>query len=121
MSNYSKIFFQRPRWRFRDVFRSYVIDVDGRPQGKLRPGEELSLDVLPGRHLIRARVDWSGSPPQEIIVAHDSQLSVCVEPSGNALQIWKVFMPKGALKLTVEERRLTTLGSFQSPHRSDTR
>jgi hypothetical protein len=111
VGNYSKIVVQRPKWRFRDILRSYAIHVDGRLRGTLMPGEELSLDVLPGRHVIRARVDWTGSPSQEIVVKRDSLVRVCVEPSGNALQLWKVFTRTGGITLSIEHDVLTALRS----------
>lgn len=100
MANYSRIVFWRPRWRSRDMLRSYVIDLDGSPRGRLRPGAEISIDVLPGRHVVRARVDWTGSPQQELKVERDSVVRVCVEPAGGAWQFWQVFSRTHGLRLT---------------------
>jgi hypothetical protein len=108
VGNYSKIVIRRPKGGFRNILGSYAIDVDGHLRGKLRPGQELSLDVLPGRHIIRARIDWTGSPSQEISVTRDSVVRVCVEPSGNVFQIWKVLSRTGALKLTIEQYPLAS-------------
>lgn len=103
MANTSRIVFWRPRWRPRDLARTYVVDLDGSPRGRLRPGGELSLNVMPGRHVVQARIDWTGSPKHEISVTRDSIVRVCVEPNGGMLQVWRLFTRTGGLRLTVQQ------------------
>jgi hypothetical protein len=41
-----------------DRLRSYKISIDGRRRGRIKAGERLRLDVQPGTHEIRLRMDW---------------------------------------------------------------
>jgi hypothetical protein len=52
---------QRPGASGIDRARAYEILVDGEPKGTVRSGRELSLALQPGRHTVRARLDWTGS------------------------------------------------------------
>ena len=50
-----------------DRARAYEILIDGKPKGTVRSGRELSVALQPGRHTVRARLDWTGS---EIVPVH---------------------------------------------------
>jgi hypothetical protein len=49
-----------------DNLRKYRVDVDGRSVGVLAPDSSLTVDVEPGPHTCRARIDWSGSPTSSL-------------------------------------------------------
>jgi hypothetical protein len=106
-AKYSKIIFWRPRRLLptRDIFRSWVVDVDGLPRGSLRGGKELSVDVLPGRHVLRAhpRWSWTGSPSHEIRVERDSVIRVRVEQAGSQGLFWRLLSRTRYLRLTIEQ------------------
>lgn len=81
-------------WSFareRDLLRSYVVLVDGEKVGRLRRGNELKLRVPPGRHGVRARIDWTGSPEVAVDVAADERAVLLVQPTGSALRFDQVF------------------------------
>jgi hypothetical protein len=102
MTTYSRIIFSRPRWRPQDTPRSYLLELDGKPRGRLKAGGELSLDVMPGRHVVQARAGWTGSTPKEIRIAPESVTRVRVKPSGGPFKIFLVFTRTRGIKLTVE-------------------
>jgi hypothetical protein len=45
-----------------DFVRKYRLEVDGRKVGVLAAESSLAVDVEPGPHVCRARIDWTGSP-----------------------------------------------------------
>jgi len=94
----------RPPNSWRDRLRAYRILVDGMSRGEVRSGAELRVELSPGCHEVQARIDWSGSPPQEVTVAPGSTVQVLVEPAGNPLQaITQIFGRDRWLRLTVDE------------------
>lgn len=63
--------------RLRDsagVMRSITIEVDGRPSLKVRHGQTDQVNVGPGRHTVRARMDWCSSP--ELTFEGDTHVEV---------------------------------------------
>lgn len=55
------------------VFRRMLIEVDGEVVARLLPNEQQAIQVGPGRHVVRARMDWTASPPVEVHVdGHDT-------------------------------------------------
>ena len=93
---------RRPRGGWRDFARSYRIEVDGRRRGRLRRGRTVELKVPAGRHVVRARIDWTGSPELDVEVPAGSSVTCCVEPAGGAwLAGWQVAGGDGYLRLSV--------------------
>lgn len=71
-----------------DIFRAYSIEVDGVPRGKLARGDSLRVEVAPGPHVVRAAIDWAGSP----------EIGVQVEPGQEIqLEVTGVGGPRAAL------------------------
>jgi hypothetical protein len=89
----------RPTPAYRDLLRSYVIEVDGQRQGRLRLGRELRITMPAGRHRVRARIDWSGSDVTEVDVTAGAEVRLLVEPTGTALAFWQGFTRTGYLRL----------------------
>lgn len=85
------------------MLRSYALDLNGHPCGRLKPGAEVSVNVMPGRHVLQARIDWTGSPRHEIKVKRESVVRVCVEPTGWPWELWRAFSRTHYLRLTVEQ------------------
>ncbi len=50
------------------VFRRMTVVLDGVVVARLRPKGEATLDVTDGKHIIRARMDWTASEQLEIDV-----------------------------------------------------
>jgi len=72
----------------RDRGRSYRIEIDGRRVGKLRRGESAKYPVPPGRHTVRARIDWTGSPALQVDASADAPARVVVGPAGLPHEFW---------------------------------
>jgi hypothetical protein len=84
----------------RDIFRSYSIEIDGERVGKVGRNEELTVEVEPGKHNVRAVIDWASSPMCEVVTHSDSTVIVKVAPSGG---VWaSLLRPKRYIALTVE-------------------
>ena len=52
-------------WRereFKDSLRAYQIELDGKVVEKINSGEIIGLDVQPGQHRLRLKIDWCSSP-----------------------------------------------------------
>jgi len=92
---FATVVVRRPAdWSFavgRDLFAAYVVLVDGEKAGRLRRGDELELRVPPGRHMVRVRIDWTGSPERAIDVAVDERVVLLVKPTGSALRFDQMF------------------------------
>jgi hypothetical protein len=88
-----RIVIRRPEGGYRDLRRSYRIEVDGVGVGKVAEGERVEVTVAPGQHNIRAVIDWSGSPVLPIDVAAGQTARLVVESAGDMVaavsQIWK--------------------------------
>lgn len=57
---------QREVSGWRDSARSFVVVVDGKRVGTLRSGDEIVLQVTPGKHRVQGRIDWARSPKVEV-------------------------------------------------------
>ncbi|MBM7808868.1 hypothetical protein JOD57_004705 [Geodermatophilus bullaregiensis] len=88
----ARIVVRRPGGGYRDRWRSYVIEVDGVRAGTVARGEQVELPVAPGRHSVRAVIDWSGSPLVQVEVAAGATAHLTVQPAGSATsaltQLW---------------------------------
>ncbi|MEU8238544.1 hypothetical protein AB0C07_09885 [Actinoplanes missouriensis] len=80
----SYVRFYRPRHRFQDRFRAYKLEIDGEVAGAVRYGAEITVAVSPGRHTLRALIDWTGSEPVTVQVEAGGTVTVRVEPSDGA-------------------------------------
>jgi hypothetical protein len=91
----------RPPTQMRDRLRAYRIEVDGVSRGEMRPASMLRIELGPGTHRVRARIDWTGSPPMEVRIARGSTVQLRVEPAGNVLQTFtQAFGRDRYLRLT---------------------
>ena len=66
----------------RDALRAYVVVLDGERVGKIRRGEKITVAVAPGRHVVRARIDWTGSPGVEFTASAGGHAAFSVGASG---------------------------------------
>jgi hypothetical protein len=66
----------------RDRLRSYVVMIDERASGRLRRGKEIVIDVPPGHHEVRIKIDWTGSPTVAVDVEADQQVNLVAVPKG---------------------------------------
>jgi len=87
----------------RDALRSYTLEVDGIPRGKIKSAQVVTVDAEPGRHTVRARISWTGSPRQEVSLGPDDEVRLRVEPAGTPAQaLWQVVARTRWLRITTE-------------------
>jgi hypothetical protein len=63
-----------------DRARAYEILVDGTVKGTVRCGRELSVALPPGRHVVRARLNWTGSENISVHFGQGETVRLQVEP-----------------------------------------
>jgi hypothetical protein len=99
----AKIVFTRPGGHYRDALRSYTLEVDGVPRGRIKPGQSVAVDIEPGPHTARAQISWTGSPPLEVNLEPGEEVRLRVEPAGTPAQaLWQVVGRTRYLRLTAE-------------------
>jgi len=92
---------RRPRNAWRDRMRAYQIRIDGSTRLTVRRGEERTVDLQPGLHRVRAKIDWSGSPEVEVVIDAGLSTTCLVEPAGSLPSVvWRAFTRTRYLKLT---------------------
>lgn len=89
---------ESPSGGYRDSTRSYRVDVDGNNCGKVPSNGSVSVDVEPGHHTVRARIDWTGSPDLDVEVLACEEVHVDVLPGGGAFSLWQMFGRTGYMK-----------------------
>jgi hypothetical protein len=63
---------------FRDFMRAYKLVVDGEVCGRVRPRKSIDVEVEPGQHEVRMKIDWAGSPTIPLdLKAGDTARLVC--------------------------------------------
>lgn len=75
----------------RDRWRSYWIEIDGQRVGKVRIGQRLVTPVTAGRHIVRARIDWTGSPKVHVDLHSGEEVVLNVHPAGGPLDTSQVI------------------------------
>jgi hypothetical protein len=71
----------RPGGFIRDAAAEYAVYVDGAMVGRLRPGQHLEIRVLPGRHLVQARVGGGSSVELPVELGVDERINLVVTPA----------------------------------------
>jgi hypothetical protein len=99
----AKIIFIRPGGRYRDALRSYTLEVDGVPRGRIKPGQTVVIDIEPGLHTVRARISWTGSPERQVSLGPAEEVRLRVEPAGTPVHaLGQVAGRTGWLRITDE-------------------
>ncbi len=60
-----------------DWLRSYQIVIDDEVSGKIKNGQEVELEVPPGKHRLQLRIDWCDSNPIEFELIDESLTFEC--------------------------------------------
>ena len=106
MTGSARIIVSRPAGRYRDALRSYRLEVDDVARGRLRPGEAMTVEVEPGRHAVRARLDWTGSPREEVSLGPGEEARLLVQPAGTAgTALPRMLGRTGYLRITAQPPR----------------
>ncbi len=72
----------------------------------MRQGSEqrvVSVDVEPGHHTVRARIDWTGSPALDVEVLVGDEVHVDVLPRGSAFSLSQMFSRSRYLKIELRK------------------
>jgi hypothetical protein len=69
---------------YRDRLRAYDVLIDDAVVGAVRDGDEICCSIPAGDHVIRVKIDWSGSRPLSFSLAAGQWASFECEPSGGA-------------------------------------
>lgn len=69
---------------YRDLIRSYKIVLDGEVVGKIKQKREATIDVAPGEHTLRMKIDWTGSPEIPFTISAGETLEFVCRPAGTA-------------------------------------
>ena len=86
--------------------RAYRLEVDDVARGRLQPGQAMTVEVEPGRHAVRVRIDWTGSPPEEVSLGPGEEVRLLVQPAGTAATAFpRMFGRTGYLSITAEPPR----------------
>jgi hypothetical protein len=94
----------RPRGFYRDSLRAYCIDLDGGQVATIRPGGQVELPITAGTHLVRARIDWTGSLNLRIETGPGQRIALCVKPAGGPFAVlWQAFGSTRYLRLTCQD------------------
>lgn len=83
---------ERPGATGIDRARAYEIIVDGETKGTVRSGRELSLALQPGRHTVRARLDWTGSEDYPVHLGPGATVRLRVQSRGVRHVIGKRYL-----------------------------
>lgn len=67
----AEIVLKRPTGYKSDRLRAYQIYVDGRKIGQIKAGETKTIDVTPGRHELRLKIDWGASETLQVDLRDD--------------------------------------------------
>ena len=68
-----------------DMARDYIVLVDGNERGRVADGQEIRLDVEPGRHRVQLKIGWCGSPAVDVDVPEGSAQVLDCGPNANPL------------------------------------
>jgi hypothetical protein len=64
------------------LFRTLTVLVDGEPRAKLGRGEARRIGLQPGRHRVRAKMDWCTSPELVVELAAGQNVSIRCASAG---------------------------------------
>jgi hypothetical protein len=94
----------RPRT---DRLRGYHVTIDGHKAGILRAGEQLSLTIAPGEHLVRVTMDWVGSDRARVNIKRGQCVWLSCEPRATpwTLVYWLTLGHSRYIRLAATDSR----------------
>jgi hypothetical protein len=73
---------------YADLFRAYRIILDGKSVARIQNGQELKLQVPPGKHQIYLKLDWCRSNVLEFELGERDITFDC----GSSLRDWRILL-----------------------------
>ena len=67
----------------------YAVEIDGRPVAELAVAQHRSVEVVPGRHHVQAKVLWMSSPELEVDLEAGSEVTIEIAP--DMKHLWNMF------------------------------
>lgn len=88
----------RPSGRWQDALRSYVLYLDERRAGRIKPGGTCTLQVSAGPHVLRARIDTVHSDAFAFLAPAGQVVELEIAP-GETCPPWRLFSRKGWMSI----------------------
>jgi hypothetical protein len=66
-------------------FRAFRVLIDGAKAGKLRRGQSMRFTVPTGKHTVRVKVDWAGSPEWGVSLDEGERAEFICGPAGGPM------------------------------------
>jgi len=85
---------------YADKIRAYKIILNGDVVGKIKDGEQVEIDVAPGNHQLKMKIDWCGSN----IVEFEMNEKIIEFECGSNLRGSKFWIPFIELKYIIFKR-----------------
>jgi hypothetical protein len=70
---------------YTDRARAYKVLVDGEERGAVKQGKGIEIEVDPGPHRVKMKVDWAGSPTLEVDLAEGERAEFLCAPNASPL------------------------------------
>ena len=84
------------------LLRRIKIEIDGHVVARLKRGALQSVDVAPGRHVVRAHLDWQSSAPVEVHLAGTETIALEAAIAERSMMFTATFLrPESGLDLQV--------------------
>ncbi|MBM0258106.1 hypothetical protein [Micromonospora sp. 4G55] len=84
------------------VLRRIKIEVDGQVMARLKRGAAQSVEAAPGRHVVRAQLDWQSSGPVEVHLTGTEAIALEAAITERSMTFTATFLqPKTGLDLRV--------------------
>ncbi|MEV5207819.1 hypothetical protein AB0K35_10130 [Micromonospora sp. NPDC053740] len=84
------------------LLRRIKVEIDGQVVARLKRGAVQSVDVAPGRHVVRAHLDWQSSAPVEVHLAGTETIAVEAAIAERSMTFTATFLrPESGLDLQV--------------------
>jgi len=78
-----------------DRARAYKVLVDGTEVGRVKAGESVSVDVVPGTHQVQMAIDWARSPAFEVHLTEGGSAQFFCRPNANPLTVlWFITLAR---------------------------
>jgi hypothetical protein len=84
---------RRPAIYFFGGSRSFIVWLDGRRAGEVRPRAAAEFPVAPGEHTVSVSMDWLRSRPLRVVAGPGSRTELAI--GGGAGIVLKLFVPIG--------------------------
>ena len=78
------------------LLRRIAIEIDGQVVARLKRGAVQSVDVAPGRHVVRAHLDWQSSAPVEVHLAGTETIALEAALAERSMTFTATFLQPGS-------------------------